>query len=52
MDEAYGILETVDKAAQVYMLITNKEEKNTITDECLKQIVETFNVDVRREFLY
>ena len=31
---------------------TNKEEKNTITDECLKQIVETFNVDVRREFLY
>lgn len=52
LDEAYGILETVDKAAQVYMLITNKEEKNTITDECLKQIVETFNVDVRREFLY
>lgn len=51
LDEAFGILETVDKAAGIYLAIGNNE-KNTITDECLKQIVETFNVDIRREFLY
>lgn len=52
LDEAYGILETVDKAAQIHMLISNKEEKNTITDECLKKIVETFNLDIRRDYLF
>ncbi len=50
LDEAYGVLETVDKAAQIY-LETYESEINTLTDECLKQIVDTFHIKVKEEYL-
>lgn len=51
MDEAFGLIETVEKAAQLYMLTAGLPRVNTITDEQLKEIAAGFNVDYRRDFL-
>ncbi len=54
LDEAFGLVETVEKAAQLYML-ANASGKivNTITDENLWALVERFSLQdcCRKEFL-
>lgn len=51
LDEAFGLIETVEKAAQIYMLTANLPRLNTITDENLKELAEAFKVDYRKDFL-
>ncbi len=51
MDEAFGLIETVEKAAQLYMLICNRPRVNTITDEDLVCIAKGFGVKYRKDFL-
>ena len=51
MDETFGLIETVEKAAQIYMLISGKKQINTITDNNLIEIAEFFKVNYRKEFL-
>jgi ribulose-5-phosphate 4-epimerase/fuculose-1-phosphate aldolase len=54
MDEAFGLIETVEKAAMLYMIATASGKRiNTITDENLWAIVERFSLqDVcKKEFL-
>lgn len=51
MDETFGLIETVEKAAQIYMLIGNRPRINTIKDEDMVKLVELFGVKYRKEFL-
>ncbi len=51
MDEAFGLIETVEKAAQLYMLVLGHKRVNTITDEQLVEIAEGFKVNYRKDFL-
>ena len=51
LDEAFGLIETVEKAAEIYMKICDKPIVNTITDEQLKIIAEGFNVKYREGWL-
>ena len=51
MDEAFGLIETVEKAAQLYMLIAHLPHVNTIQDHELKAVAEAFGLDYRKEFL-
>ncbi|MBQ8606048.1 MAG: rhamnulose-1-phosphate aldolase [Clostridia bacterium] len=51
IDEAFGLIETVEKAAQLYMLIANKPHVNTILDTELKAVAETFGIEYRKDFL-
>ena len=51
MDETFGLIETVEKAAQLYMLIIGHEHINTIRDEELKAVAEAFKIDYRKDFL-
>lgn len=51
MDEAFGLIETVEKAAQLYMISSHKPRINTITDEQLKELAESFGVSYRKDFL-
>lgn len=54
IDEAFGLIETVEKAAQLYMLATASGKRiNTITDENLWAVVEQFGLQdsVRKDFL-
>lgn len=51
MDEAFGLIETVEKAAQIYMLTAHLPRINTIEDEELIALAEHFGVAYRRDFL-
>jgi rhamnulose-1-phosphate aldolase len=51
LDEAFGLIEIIDKAAQVYLMTMDKPVINTITDDMLKELAKAFNIDYRREFL-
>lgn len=51
MDETFGLIETVEKAAQIYMLTAHLPRVNTIKDNELKELAEFFKVDYRKDFL-
>ncbi len=51
MDETFGLIETVEKAAQIYMLTAHLSRINTIKDEEMKLLAEAFGVDYRKDFL-
>ncbi len=51
IDEAFGLIETVEKAAQLYMLICNSKRVNTISDEQLKDIAKGYGVEYKKGFL-
>ncbi len=51
MDETFGLIETVEKAAQIYMLTCNMPRLNTIKDSEMQRLAEFFGVDYRKDFL-
>ena len=51
MDETFGLIETVEKAAQIYMLTCNRPRINTIKDEDMVKLAELFGVKYRKDFL-
>lgn len=44
LDEAFGLIETVEKAAQIYMLTEGHKRINLISDEQLQSIANAFGV--------
>ena len=51
-DETFGLIETVEKAAQVYMLTAHLPRVNTIKDEDMLKLLELFGVkNYRKDFL-
>lgn len=52
LDETFGLIETVEKAAQIYMLTAHLPRVNTIKDEDMLKLLELFKVEkYRRDFL-
>ena len=52
LDETFGLIETVEKAAQIYMLTAHLPRKNTIKDEDMLKLLELFGVkNYRKDFL-
>lgn len=51
LDETFGLIETVEKAAQIYMLTAHLPRINTIKDEEMLQLVKLFGVKYRKDFL-
>jgi len=51
LDETFGLIETVDKAAQVYLLTAHLPQVNEIRDEDLRRLAEHVGLDYRREYL-
>ena len=51
MDETFGLIETVEKAAQIYMLTAHLPRVNTIRDEEMVELAEFFGVTYRKDFL-
>ena len=52
MDETFGLIETVEKAAQIYMLTAHLPRVNTIKDADMLKLLELFKVEkYRRDFL-
>lgn len=51
LDETFGLIETVEKAAQIYMLTAHLPRVNTIQDKDMVELAEYFGVDYRKDFL-
>ncbi len=51
IDETFGLIETVEKAAQIYMLTCNMPRINTIKDTEMQELAEAFGVEYRKDFL-
>ncbi|MBR5112269.1 MAG: rhamnulose-1-phosphate aldolase [Clostridia bacterium] len=51
MDEAFGLIETVEKAAKQYILTANLPKANEITDENLLALTKRFSLNYRKDFL-
>ena len=51
LDETFGLIETAEKAAEIYMKIAHLPLKTTITDDQMRQLVEHFGVTPREGFL-
>ena len=48
LDEAFGLVETVEKASEIYMLTAGLKRVNTITDAQLKVLADAFKVNYRK----
>ena len=51
MDEAFGLIETVEKAAKMYLLSAALPRVNLITDDQLRAIAKRFDLNYRKEYL-
>lgn len=51
IDEAFGLVETVEKAAEIYMKIRNTPWMQTITDRQLADLCQTFGLTPREGYL-
>jgi rhamnulose-1-phosphate aldolase len=51
LDEAFGLIETVETAAQIYIKIMNGKILSSIQDRELKILAEAFKVNYRKDFL-
>ncbi len=51
LDETFGLIETVEKAAQIYMLTAHLPRVNTIKDADMVRLAEFFGVDYRKDYL-
>ena len=51
MDETFGLIETVEKAAKQYMLTAHLEKKQRITDDDLVALAKRFDLNYRIDFL-
>lgn len=51
MDETFGLIETVEKSAQIYMQIAHLPRVNTIRDNELAALADAFGVNYRRDYL-
>lgn len=51
LDETFGLIETVEKAAQVYMLTAGLPRINTISNKQLRSLAEYYRKNYRKDFL-
>ncbi len=51
LDETFGLIETAEKAAEVYLKIAHLPIRQTLTDENLRQIAEHYGVTPREGWL-
>ena len=51
LDETFGLIETAEKAAEIYMKIAHLPLKNTITDEQLHLLERRFGVTAREGYI-
>ena len=48
LDEVFGLIETIEKAAEIYMKIAGLKIKQSITNDNLKEIAKAFNIEYRK----
>jgi rhamnulose-1-phosphate aldolase len=51
LDEAFGLIETVEKAATLYTTVMNSRIVNTLSDEQLRALADAFHIPYRTDYL-
>ena len=51
LDETFGLIETAEKAAEIYMKIAHLPLRNTISDEQMHLLEKRFNIKARKGYL-
>lgn len=51
LDEVFGLIETIEKAAEIYMKICDKKICQSITNDNLKEIAKAFNIKYRKKII-
>ncbi len=51
LDEAFGLIETAEKGAEIYMKIAHLPRLNTIPDDMLRQLAKRFGLTAREGYL-
>ena len=51
LDETFGLMHTIEKAAEIYLKAKTVGIKHTITDENLKELAKAFKVELNPKFL-
>ena len=51
LDEAFGLLETVEKGAEIYDHIWQCQDRHSIDDEMLRQVAEEMKLPVKEGWL-
>lgn len=51
LDDTFGLIETVEKSAEIYLKIKDKNPINTITDQQLKELTTSFKVKYKSGYL-
>ena len=51
LDDCFGLIETVEKSAQIYMMTSHIKKVNTIEDAQLKLLAETFKANYKKHYL-
>ena len=51
LDEAFGLIETVEKAAELYMLTVGQQRRNEIKDNELRDLAAVFGLNYRTDYL-
>lgn len=48
LDEVFGLIETIEKAAEIYMKICDKKVVQSITNDNLKELAKAFNINYKK----
>ena len=48
LDEVFGLIETIEKAAEIYMKIFDKKIYQSISDENLKELAKAFKLTYKK----
>ena len=48
LDEVFGLIETIEKAAEIYMKVYDKKIYQSISNENLKEIAEAFHIEYKK----
>ena len=48
LDEVFGLIETIEKAAEIYVKICDKKIYQSITNENLRELAKAFKIDYRK----
>ena len=51
LDETFGLIETAEKAAEIFMKIAHLPRLNTITDDQMHLLEKRFNIKAREGYL-
>ena len=48
LDETFGLIETIEKAAEIYMKVCDKKIYQSISNDNLKELAKAFNLNYRK----